>query len=162
MVSIFIDSKNRLQSDLHKQNVRYYCAIDLPFQNQLCRNGGFVTELLQGTEPMKVGVTSTGLKLDDPVGIRPDKCSYWLVVDPATMEYEAIPNPLINLGGPAAGKLLAQLLKEHMVKFVLAGGCGCNQLKELGEYGIRVLLGMTGSVRETIEKFNRSQFPGMR
>jgi len=111
---------------------------------------------------MKVVVTSTGLKLDDHVGIRPDKCSYWLVVDPETMECEAISNPLMSIGGPAAGKLLAQLLQEHMVKFILAGGCGCNQLKELGENGMRVLLGMTGSVRETVEKFNRGQFPRMR
>lgn len=107
---------------------------------------------------MKVVVISTGRKLDDHMGTRPDKCSYWLVVDPATMEYEAIPNPLMNLGGPAAGKLLAQLLQEHMVKFILAGCCGCNQMKELSKNGMRVLLGMTGSVRETVEKFNRSQF----
>ena len=110
---------------------------------------------------MKVAVTSTGLKLDDHVGISPDKCSYWLVVDPATMEYEAIPNPLINVSGPAAGKLLTQVLQEHMVKFILAGSCGCNQMKELSKNGMRVLLGMTGSVRETVEKFNRSQFPRM-
>ena len=110
---------------------------------------------------MKVAVTSTGIKLDDHIGTKPDKCSYWLVVDPATMEYEAIPNPLISVGGPAAGKLLAQVLQEHMVKFILAGGCGCNQLKELSENGIRVLLGMTGSVRKTVEKFNRSEFSRM-
>jgi len=111
---------------------------------------------------MKVVVTSTGPKLDDHVGTRPDKCSYWLVVDPVTMECEAIPNPLMSVGGPAAGKLLTRILQEHMVEFILAGGCGCNQLKGLSENGMRVLLGMTGSVRETVVKFNRSQFSGMR
>lgn len=111
---------------------------------------------------MKIAIASTGPKLDDKVGIRPDKCSYWLVVDPATIECEAIPNPLMSVGSPAAGKLLAQLMQEHMVKFILAGGCGCNQLKELAENGMRVLLGMTGSVRETVGKFNRSQFSKMR
>ncbi len=110
---------------------------------------------------MKVAVTSTGLKLDDHIGTKPDKCSYWLVVDPVTMEYEALPNPLISLRGPAAGKLIAQVLQEHMVKFILAGGCRCNQMKEMSKNGIRVLLGMTGSVRETVEKFNRSQFSRM-
>ena len=109
---------------------------------------------------MKVAVTSTGLKLDDHMA-KPDKCSHWLVVDSVTMECEAIPNPLMRVGGPAAGKLITQVLQEHMVKFILAGGCGCNQLKEIGGNGIRVLLGMTGSVRETVEKFNRSQFSRM-
>jgi len=133
----------------------------LLFQNQLCRDGWFITEFLQGTEHMKVAVASTGPKLDEHVGTRPDKCPYWLIVDPATMEYEAIPNPLMSVGGPAAGKLLAKIMQEHTVKFILAGGCGCNQLKELGKNGIRVLLGMTGSIRETVEKFNRSQFSRM-
>ena len=110
---------------------------------------------------MKVAVASTGLKLEDHVGMGADKCPYWLVVDPATMDYKAVPNPLTNVSGPAAGKLLARLMQEHMVDFILAGDCGCNQLKELSENGIRVLLGMTGSVRETVEKFNRSQFSRM-
>ncbi|MBN2376429.1 MAG: hypothetical protein JXD22_08510 [Sedimentisphaerales bacterium] len=107
---------------------------------------------------MKVAVTSIGPKLDDHIGVRPDKCSFWLVVDPVTMECEAIPNPLLSIGGPAARKLIAQILQEHRVTFILAGGCGCDQLKELDEEGLRVLLGMTGSVRETVEQFNRSRF----
>lgn len=110
---------------------------------------------------MKVAVTSTEPKLEGNIATRPDKCSHWLVVDPATMGYEAIPNPLMSVGGPAAGKLIAQVLQEHMVKFILAGGYGCNQLKELGKNGMRVLFGMTGSVRETVEKFNRIQFSRM-
>lgn len=108
---------------------------------------------------MKVAVTSTGPKLDDPIGTRPDKCSHWLVVNPVTMECEAIPNPLTSVRGPAAGKFLAQILEEYRVKFILAGGCRCKKLKELSENGMRVLFGMTGSARETVEKFNRSPFP---
>ena len=110
------------------------------------------------TKPMKVAVTSNGPKLDDLIGTRPDKCSHWLFVDPVTMEYEAIQNPLTSIHGPAAGRFLSQVLQENKVKFVLAGNFGCNQLKDLDRNEIRVLLGMTGSVRETVEKFNRSQF----
>jgi len=107
---------------------------------------------------MKVAVTAVGQKLDDPIGTRPDRCSYWLVVDPVTMEWEPIPNPLMSVGGPAAGKLIAQVLQEQRVKFILAGGGRCKPLKEVGGNGVRVLLGMTGTVRETVEKFNRSPF----
>lgn len=107
---------------------------------------------------MKVAVTSSGPKLDDPIGTRPDKCSFWLFVDTVTMECEAIPNPLTSVRGPAAGKFLTRVLQEYRVKFILAGGCGCNQLTELGGDRMRVLFGMTGSVRETVEKFNRSPF----
>ena len=49
---------------------------------------------------MKVAVTSTGLKIDDRVGVRLDKCSHWLIVDPATLEYKAIINPLTDLVVP--------------------------------------------------------------
>lgn len=108
---------------------------------------------------MKVAITSTGPKLDDPIGTRPNKCSYWLVVDSVTMECEAIPNPLTSVSGPAAGKFLAQILEEYRVKFILAGDYRCKQLKDLSENGMRVLFGMTGSARETVEKFNRSPFP---
>jgi len=90
------------------------------------RERWFTTGLLKGTEPMKVVVTSIGSKLDDRIGTRPDKCSFWLVVDPVTMECEAMPNPLMSIGGPAAVKLVAQVLGEHRVKFIPAGGCGCN------------------------------------
>lgn len=107
---------------------------------------------------MKIAVTSTGQKLDDPVGTRPDKCSHWLVVDTVSMEYDAMPNPLVKLGGPAAGRFLAMLLQECMVKFILAGGCGCEQLEGLGKNGMRVLLGVKGSVREAVEKFSQNYF----
>ena len=110
---------------------------------------------------MKVVVTSIGPKLDDHIGARPDKCSHWLVVDPVTMQCEAIANQLTSIRGPGAGKFLAQVLQEYRVKFILAGGYGCNQLKELGENGMRVLFGMTGSARETVEKFNTGQFSRM-
>jgi predicted Fe-Mo cluster-binding NifX family protein len=74
------------------------------------------------------------------------------------MGYEAIPNPMTSVSGPAAEQFINRLLQEYRVKFILAGGCGCTQLKELSADGMRVLLGMTGSVREAVEKFNRSPF----
>lgn len=107
---------------------------------------------------MKVAITTTGPKLDDLIGAQPDTCSHWLFVDPVTMECEAIPNPLTSVRGPAAGNFLAQILEEYRVKFILTGGCGCKQLKGLSENGMRVLLGMTGSARETVEKFNQNPF----
>ena len=109
---------------------------------------------------MKVAVISTGPKLDDPIGARPDKCPYWLLVDPVTMEYEAIPNPLMSISGPAKEMFIVQILQKNRVKFILAGSYGVDHLNELGKNGIKVLLGLTGSVRETVGKFNRSIFSG--
>ncbi|UCD48876.1 MAG: NifB/NifX family molybdenum-iron cluster-binding protein [Phycisphaerales bacterium] len=105
---------------------------------------------------MRVAVTSMGDTLEQPVGPGAGKCHSWLVVDPVTMEYEAIRNPFATVSGPGAGKFLVAQLKEYGVGVVLVGGFGCNDLKLLSHAGIRVLLGMTGSVRETVEKFKRS------
>jgi predicted Fe-Mo cluster-binding NifX family protein len=60
---------------------------------------------------VKIGITSTGPTLDDQVEARFGRCAYFLVVDTGSMEFEALENPNIAVGG-GAGIQSARLLSE--------------------------------------------------
>jgi predicted Fe-Mo cluster-binding NifX family protein len=122
-------------------------------------NGGRPGEavvLREDIEPMRVAVASMGHALEEPVSPSVGECHFWLVVDPSTMEHEAIQNPFASLSGPGAAKFLADQLKAYGVGAVLVGAVGCKELEQLRRAGIRVLLGMAGSGRDVVEKFKRS------
>ncbi len=102
---------------------------------------------------MKIAVASELPTLDACVATRFHRSKYLLIIDLDTMEYEAIMNPLLVLSGPAAGKLFAhQLLQENVGK-VLASSCNSNIMKFLGNAGIQVIVGMSGSVHRAVEQY---------
>jgi predicted Fe-Mo cluster-binding NifX family protein/NAD-dependent dihydropyrimidine dehydrogenase PreA subunit len=106
---------------------------------------------------MKIAVTSTGPTLDDNVEARFGRCPYFLIIDTDTMQYEAIENPNIALGG-GAGIQSAQLMSEKSVTAVLTGNCGPNAFNVFGQAGIQVIVGVSGPVRNAIEQFKTGAF----
>jgi len=102
---------------------------------------------------MRIAVTSTGPTIEHYVGRTATHCGYLLIVDPETMQYEALQNPVVALRGPAAGKLFAQILLESQAKTILVGGCDSGGLEVLRDAGIPVFNGITGSVRGAVERF---------
>jgi predicted Fe-Mo cluster-binding NifX family protein/NAD-dependent dihydropyrimidine dehydrogenase PreA subunit len=106
---------------------------------------------------MKIAVTSTGPSLDDNVEARFGRCPYFLIIDTETMQYEAIENPNIALGG-GAGIQSAQLMSEKGVTTVLTGNCGPNAFNVFGQAGIQVIIGVSGVVRNAIEQFKAGAF----
>jgi predicted Fe-Mo cluster-binding NifX family protein/NAD-dependent dihydropyrimidine dehydrogenase PreA subunit len=101
---------------------------------------------------MKIAVTSTGPELDDSVEARFGRCPYFLIIDTDTMQFEAIENPNIALGG-GAGIQSAQLMSEKGVTAVLTGNCGPNAYNVFGQAGIQVIVGVGGPVRNAVEQF---------
>ncbi len=101
---------------------------------------------------MKIAITSTGPSLDDYVEARFGRCRYFLVVDPNSMEVEAIQNPNLDLGG-GAGIQSAQLLADRGVAAVLTGNCGPNAFQVFGSAGIKVISGISGKVREAVDMY---------
>jgi predicted Fe-Mo cluster-binding NifX family protein/ferredoxin len=106
---------------------------------------------------MKIAVTSTGPALDDHVEARFGRCAYFLIIDTDTMQYEAIENPNIALGG-GAGIQSAQLMSEKGVTTVLTGNCGPNAFNVFGQAGIQVIVGVSGVVRNAVEQFKTGAF----
>lgn len=101
---------------------------------------------------MKVAVTSTGPALDDRVEARFGRCAYFLIIHTDSMQYETVENPNLSLGG-GAGIQSAQLMSEKGVTAVLTGNCGPNAFNVFGQAGIRVIVGVSGTVRQAIEQF---------
>jgi len=106
---------------------------------------------------MKVAVTSTGPTLDDNVEARFGRCAYFLIIDTDTMQYEAVENPNVVLGG-GAGIQSARLMSEKGVTAVLTGNCGPNAFAVFGQAGIQVVVGVSGTVRNAVEQFKAGAF----
>jgi predicted Fe-Mo cluster-binding NifX family protein len=101
---------------------------------------------------MKIAVTSTGPTLNDAVEPRFGRCAYFLIIDPDTMEFEALPNPNITLGG-GAGIQSAQLMADKGVSVVLTGNCGPNAFQTFGAAGIQVITSVNGQVHQAVQQY---------
>ena len=101
---------------------------------------------------MKIAVSSTGKTLDSAVEARFGRCPYFLIVDPATLAFEAIPNANAGLGG-GAGIQSAQLIAGKGASVVLTGRCGPNALKVFEKAGMRVVTDVAGSVSQAVQQF---------
>ncbi len=106
---------------------------------------------------MKIAVTSTGTSLDDAVEARFGRCMYFLIIDTDSMQFEAIENPNISLGG-GAGIQSAQLLAEKGVATVLTGNCGPNAFSVFGQTGIEVIVGVSGTARDAVAQLKNGAF----
>lgn len=104
---------------------------------------------------MKICVTSYGDNMDAEVDPRFGRCKYFIIVDPETLQYEAIKNQNIEATG-GAGVQSAQMMSNKGVKLILTGNIGPKAAQALKAAGISVITGVQGSVREAIEKYGKS------
>jgi len=69
---------------------------------------------------MRIAVTSMGANLDSQVDPRFGRCQYFIIVDPESMQFEAVQNPNIQAGS-GAGIATAQMIAQKGVDTVLTG-----------------------------------------
>ena len=101
---------------------------------------------------MKICITSEGKTLDTKVDSRFGRCQYFVLVNPDTLEFEAIENSNINQAG-GAGIQSGQLMASKGIKAVLTGNVGPNAFQTLNAGGIDIYTGVSGSVKEAIEAY---------
>jgi len=106
---------------------------------------------------MKVAVSTTGTNLNAQIDPRFGRCAYFIIVDTDTMAFEAIQNPYITAGG-GAGIQSAQLVANKGVQAVLTGNCGPNAFQTLSAAGVQVITGVSGIIREAVERYKSGQF----
>jgi len=106
---------------------------------------------------MKIAVSATGLDLDAEVNPRFGRCQYFVIVDPQSMEFEALDNSNAMAAG-GAGISTAQMIASKGAEVVLTGNCGPNAYQTLSAAGIQVITGVAGKIRDAIETYKAGRF----
>jgi predicted Fe-Mo cluster-binding NifX family protein len=110
----------------------------------------------KGRRMMKIAISSTGRDLDSPVDARFGRCLCFIVVDPATEDFEVLENTAAgNAGG--AGVQAAQIVANAGVKAVLTGSLGPNATQVLTAAGVQMHTGVSGTVREALQRHQRGE-----
>jgi len=80
------------------------------------------------------------------------RCPWFVLVETDDMSFEAFQNPDTSLSG-GAGIQSARLVAQLGARVVLTGSCGPNAHRTLAAAGIQVIVGCSGTVAETVERF---------
>jgi predicted Fe-Mo cluster-binding NifX family protein len=105
---------------------------------------------------MRIAVASTGPTPNDSVDMKFGRCAYLLIAEDSSIACEALENPARDLGRHA-GALTARLIQERGAGVVLTGNCGPESFQVLRRAGIRAVMGVTGTVRDALERFKAGQ-----
>jgi len=106
---------------------------------------------------MRIAISATGPTLDAEVDPRFGRCQYFIIVDPETMEFEALENSSAMAAG-GAGISTGQMIAGKGVEVVLTGNCGPNAYQVLSAAGLQVITGVSGRIGDAIESYKSGQF----
>jgi predicted Fe-Mo cluster-binding NifX family protein len=106
---------------------------------------------------LKIAISAAEPSLDAEVDPRFGRCQYFLIVDPATMEFEAMENTSSMASG-GAGVGSAQTVASKGVQAVLTGHCGPNAFQTLSAAGVQVITEVTGKVKDVVEGYKSGQY----
>jgi predicted Fe-Mo cluster-binding NifX family protein len=105
---------------------------------------------------MKMCVSASSDSLDANVDSRFGRCPYFVIVDSETMEFNAVSN---SSGDAAhgAGIQAAQTVVNMGVEVVITGNVGPNAFNVLSASGIKMVTGVSGNIKEAVEKYKKGQ-----
>lgn len=106
---------------------------------------------------MKLAVTSQGAELDSPVDPRFGRAKYFVVVDTDTGSASAHDNAQNLNASQGAGIQAGQAVARLGVEAVLTGHVGPKAYTTLGAAKIAVYTGISGTVKDAVEQFNKGQ-----
>ncbi len=105
---------------------------------------------------MRICITSEGKDLAANVDQRFGRCQYFIFIDTETSEFEAVENENVSgMGG--VGVQSGQLVAEQQAKVVITGKVGPNASQTLEAAGIDVVVNVSGSVKDALEKFKNGE-----
>ncbi len=107
---------------------------------------------------MKIAVTSMGADLDSAVDERFGRARYIIIVDLESDELEVIDNEANVEAIQGAGIQTAQEISERGAGWILTGHVGPKAFQALNTASVRIGTGVSGTVRETIQRYKRGEF----
>ncbi len=110
---------------------------------------------------MRVAVSALGTTLDDRVDERFGRAAYILMVDPETLEFEAVDNQANRNAMQGAGLGTAEAVASRGVEAVITGHLGPKAFKALSVAGVSGY-GATGMiVRDAVKAFGEGRLESL-
>jgi len=103
---------------------------------------------------MKIAITADGADLEAKVAQKFGISKYLVIIDLDSGDFEAVPNPGAS-AQRGAGIQAVMLTISKDVKTVLTGWCSPAVRHQLATNGIEVISGLSGTVRELVEKYRK-------
>ena len=100
---------------------------------------------------MKIAISVVEPNLDSEVYPRFGRSQYFIVIDPETMQFERVTNPNVEAPG-GAGISTAQLVFKKGASAIITGSIGPKAHQALAAAGVRMLTGVSGSIRDAIAR----------
>ncbi len=110
---------------------------------------------------MRIAITSESTAgLESPVSYHFGRCPYYTIVEVEGGKVtKAVAVPNAGAAGHSPGELPA-LIKQYGVNVLLTGGMGRRAVDFFTQYGIEVVTGAQGTVRNTLEMYFSGQLRG--
>jgi predicted Fe-Mo cluster-binding NifX family protein len=102
---------------------------------------------------MKIVISAKGPDLEAQVDPRFGRSSYFLLINPESMEYEVLTNGQHLQAAQGAGIQAAAMVTRKRPAAVITGNCGPKAFQTLQAAGIRVIVGVEGPVREAVQNY---------
>ena len=105
---------------------------------------------------MKIALSSPDGTLESEIAQRFGRCPAFLLVDPETMNAEALDNSNAQARG-GAGIQAAQQLAQAGVDAVITGNIGPNAFQTLQAAGIDIYIGASGPALDVIQRYKNGE-----
>jgi len=105
---------------------------------------------------MRIAIASTGKKLESKIDQRFGRAAYFIFIDTETMDFSTFKNDRVA-AEEEAGIGAAKAVAGAGGQGVLTGNCGKKAERILRDAGVRLYTGVTGTVLEAIELFQRGK-----
>ncbi|MDD4202401.1 MAG: NifB/NifX family molybdenum-iron cluster-binding protein [Candidatus Omnitrophica bacterium] len=106
---------------------------------------------------MKIAVTSSGKDLFSDIDPRFGRAQNFIIVDSESMEFKCVVNEQ-NINAPSgAGIQAGQIVAKSGAEILITGNCGPKAFAVLDRAKIKVVVGVTGTVKEAVEKYKRGE-----
>ena len=105
---------------------------------------------------MKIALTTEGTDLDAAVSGRFARTPYFLIVDHATMEYQAVENTSPLDVSTGLGLRAAWIVVNRHASMVITGRLGSNARRILEQHDVRIVTGADGmTAREAVSRYGK-------